>query len=459
MKELISIHDRYRFEIKLNLDESSSYKFEYYFFLPSSLNISCYTYDKFKFYSSLQRYIRYQTPEMDLYTVIDLKNSLSPLSRIIDGLNELKRSSSIFVEERVIDEMKLLGAIIRDKIRDAKADELLSILKLADESFQKIAQIINSYKYSQRIVDTFKYVDEYLNIIKIEKLSDVLEQVDINEELKRDLLSYNDKCFSYIDFNGYKKISPDNIDSFLYYRGLLKKFVSSCLFLKVQPSFDLYSHIISSIASAIAMLFAILVTIYIQKRYPFESVIFIVLVIISYVFKDRIKEFSKIFFSKIAIDYIYDRKLKIYEPVHNIKIGYIKESFSLLSKESIADDVLKIRNIDNFDIIDEDAKFEVVLKYKKIIFLKRDIINIYHTRRKNLVSILRFSIEDFLKHTDDAITNYSFYHNSIKYSFNAKRNYHLNLIVKSFKIDEKIDYKRYRIIFNRNGILKVENII
>ena len=462
MEELISIHDKYRFEIKFNLDERANYKFEYYFFLPASLNISYYTYDKYKFYSSLQRYIRYQTPEMDISMIFDLKNNLSPLNRIIEGLYELREKYDSFIEEKIIDEIKLLGCILRDKIRNTKIENILPVFNVIDEGIEKIKELINSNKYTHRLVDTFRYFDEYINIVKIEKLSEVLNninKVEFSENLKKDILSYNDKCFNYIDSNGYKKILSEDIDYFLYHRGLLKKFVSSCLFLRVEASFDVYSHIISSISSAIAMLFAILVTIYLQKKYPIESFIFIVFVVISYVFKDRIKEFSKILFSKIAMDYIYDRKLKIYEPVHNIKIGYIKESFSILSKKSIDNEIIKIRNIDNFDIIDEDAKFEVILKYKKIIYLNKKIINLYHTRRKNLVSILRFSIEDFLKHTDDATVPYSFFHNFKKYLFTAKRNYHLNLIIKSFLKDEKIIYKRYRIIFNRDGILNVKKII
>jgi hypothetical protein len=459
MKEFIGIHDKYRFEIKLNLDDRSSYKFEYYFFIPESLNISYYTYDKSKFYSSLHQYIRYQTPDVDFYLLFDTTNIISPINRIVTYLDKLKNSTDRFVEERLIDEMKLFGCIVREKIRETNPANLLSLFSSVDESIEKINRIICSYNYNKKIVDAFRYIDEYINIIKIERLTELAKDLNLDETLKRKFEDYINRCFKYIDFNGYKKILPDEIDYFLYHRSLLKKFVSSCLFLRVQMAFDFYHHLISSIASALAMLFAILVTIYAQKKYPLESALFIVIIVISYVFKDRIKEFSKVFFSKLVGDYIYDRKLKIYEPVHHIKIGYIKESFSILSKDSVGSDIIRVRNIDNFDVIDEDAKFEVVLRYKKIIYLNRNIIDKCHTRRRNLVSILRFSIEDFLKHTDDAQIDYNLFYSGKKYTFAGKRNYHLNLVLKSLGRDGKMVYKRYRIIFNRDGILKVENIL
>ncbi|MEW6013547.1 MAG: hypothetical protein AB1602_09140, partial [Elusimicrobiota bacterium] len=126
---------------------------------------------------------------------------------------------------------------------------------------------------------------------------------------------------------------------------------------------------------------------------------------------------------------------------------------------SIDKAIVDLRNKDNSDVIDEDAKSEVVLKYKKTIKLNHNVIGRYHTRRKRLVNILRFSIEDFIKHTDDAEVEYAFFSqaNSID-SFKVKKTYHLNLVVKYFNSSKDVFFDRYRIIFNRSGIMKVEKV-
>jgi uncharacterized protein YfbU (UPF0304 family) len=367
--------------------------------------------------------------------------------------------------------MKLLGSIIKEEInrlylefektKGQNINDIFMTFSAVEESFEELKKKINSFAYPQRICNSLRYVDEYVNLLKIETFSNIIKNFKdfVSNENSDRIFKWLGKLKEYSNLEKYVLISEKNRDFFLYYRGLLKKFVSSCLFLKAEPSFNLYYHLVSGVASAVAMLFAIVVMIYAQVKYSVTSLVFVIIAVVSYVFKDRIKEFVKIAFSKGAGDYIYDRKIKITEPAHNIKIGYIKESFSILGINSIDKAIVDLRNKDNSDVIDEDAKSEVVLKYKKTIKLNHNIIGRYHTRRKRLVNILRFSIEDFIKHTDDAEVEYAFFSqdNSID-SFKVKKTYHLNLVVKYFNTSKDVFFDRYRIIFNRSGIMKVEKV-
>ncbi|MEF3279658.1 MAG: hypothetical protein K6357_01650 [Elusimicrobiota bacterium] len=478
-KEFLSIHDRYRFEIKINLDEDISggvHKIEYYFFLPASLNISHYTYDKNQFYSSLQRYIRYQSPEMGVEDTFKSSNQLSPYNKTINLLDMLKDSpTNKFLIETAVDEIKLIGSIIKAEVNKTyscisalasrddvikASNHLISISDIILSGMMELKKKISSFNYESKIIDSFRYLDEYITMLELETFINIIKLY--NNQLPDEISGKIQKKIEELD--NYRKIEKflcfceDNADFFLYYRGLLKKFISSCLFLKSEPTFNLYNHIISGVASATAMLFAIIVMIYAQIKYSVTSLIFIIIAVISYVFKDRIKEFVKIMFSKKAVNFIFDRKIKITEPVHDIRIGYIKESFAILSASSVNEEIINVRNNDNVDIIDEDAKIEVVLKYKKEIKLNYDIIKKYHTRRKKLLTIIRFSISDFLKHTDDDEVVYNVLKDGNIKSVKAKRTYHMNVVVKYFS--KKLDavYERYRIIFNRSGIIKVERM-
>ncbi len=471
LKEHIIIHDRFRFEVKINLPAISSYTVEYYFFIPSSLNISYYTYDKLSFYSSLQRYIRYDIPDMNLYNIIDEKNILSPYNKALFYLDELKnKKEDIFLIESFIDEIKLLGSVVKyninnhyqniieNKIENNNSiNELLLIFKMIDEMMKNIYVKLSSYKYSKEILDAFKYVDEYLNILKMENLVNILKEKgdSINKDLKVKVEDFIIKLSQNMRFKNY---SFNDFEFFVYYKSLLKKFVSSCLFLKAEPTFNIYYHTISGIASAVAMLFAILVTIYAQQKYSFTSIFFILIAVISYVFKDRIKEFVKIIFIKGNYNWVFDRKVKITEPAHGIKIGNIKEVFSIANIDSVGKDIIEVRNKDNLELIDTDAKIEVVLKYKKVINLDYDMINKYHTRRKKLVTILRFSIQDFLKHSDDPEIKYNIYKDGKIQTVDLRRVYHMNIVVKFYSKVKDAMYERYRVIFSRERIIRVEKL-
>jgi len=59
---------------------------------------------------------------------------------------------------------------------------------------------------------------------------------------------------------------------FVYRRGILKKFISSVLYLKVEVSErKALSQILFGIAAGLAMLFAVIATIYAQNRFSLNS--------------------------------------------------------------------------------------------------------------------------------------------------------------------------------------------
>lgn len=469
--ERFFFHDKYRFEIKLNLDRSEKYNIEYYFFIPSSLNVSYYTYDKEKFYSSIQRYIRYQSPDIPLKEIFNPSNLYSPYNRVVKLLDDIKLdSNNKFLEETFIDEIKLFGSIIKDEINKVynkisdNLDDINDFLvnyEMINYGLANLREKISSFNYNSNIINSYRYLDEYIRLLEEEVLIGIIYTYknNISDEIYEKLKNKIEEINRYRKVENYLMFSDENSDFFLYRKGLLKKFISSCLFLNIEPAFNIYYHIISSIASAIAMLFAVIVMIYAQMRYSITSMFFILIAIVSYVFKDRIKEFVKVVFSKKAGNLIYDRKISIKEPSHNIKIGTIKETFTIVSPNELYDEILNIRNMDNIDIIDEDAKIEVVLKYRKIIKLDYNKIEKYHNRRKNLINIIRFSIQDFLKHTDDEYVDYSIFKNNNIEFIKARRTYHINVVVRYSMDNMKFSYERYRIVFNRSGIIRIDKVV
>ena len=62
------------------------------------------------------------------------------------------------------------------------------------------------------------------------------------------------------------------------------------------------------------MLFAAAATIFAQSRYAYKSMPFVLIVVVSYIFKDRIKDWLKLVFSKGMTRWLADRKADIPDP-------------------------------------------------------------------------------------------------------------------------------------------------
>lgn len=483
-----SVHDRQRFEVKLNINlqsgKKNSFKIEYFFFIPRSLNVSPENYTKEIFYADTQHYIRFKTPSISIDKLFYPQNKLSPYNRVIKGLDSLNSGiNGDFIVEIIIDEMKLLGAILRAEMRDllaffgssfknenvlATKDLLLkfkSDVNMALNSIETLKTRIFTTNIDPRIKESFLMLDEYVSLIVEEYLTNLICEIkalgnsELNEVLPEFIKMVRERQ-KYRVFMGYKSVFNKNDEHFIYHRSLLKKFISSALYLVPDVSgFNLISHLGPAIAAGIAMLFAIIVTIYAQSKYAINSMSFVFIIVISYIFKDRIKDWLKIIFSKTMWNMIYDRKINVMEPTHKLKLGYIKETFSFIPVDMVPLDIMRIRNIDNKRHIEEDIKQERVFKYRKEINLNPHSISRYHKRRKDMIDIIRFSVFDFTKHADDEFVDYKILNEKEEIeNIKCIRVYHLNMVIKYCLAEEDVKYERIRILLNKNGIVKLEKV-
>jgi hypothetical protein len=501
----ITLHDRHRFEIKLDMDlglsSSPAYELESYFFVPRALNISPRTYTKEDFYNSSQRYIRFKTPRISLSKLCDPGLSTSPLNRVKDNLSRiLSGSQDPALVNLVYDEFKLLGCVIRGEIRD-HVKGLMAELEtcaagpeggggkmFAGEGFtafladlRHLVDRIHILKTEVmdpavpvRLRETYKFLDEYLSLIMEEYLTPLLAALRVNKAVPAGLNGLEEELSAlvlsqgpYRAAMGYPSVlrEGDSNEVLIYRRGVLKKFISSVLYLKTEvDELQAATQVIFGLAAGLAMLFAVLAAIYAQNRYTMNSVPFVVVIVTSYVFKDRIKDWLKLLFSRNLTRWFSDREIKILDPVGSKKIGVLKEAFTFISGKDVPPDIARFRSIDNITSIDEDGNPERVFKYKKEITLYPDQILRAHSRRKDLNDIMRFNIKDFITQADDSSVDYQYADpgtGRIR-SVPCARVYHLNLIIKysysAAQGQEKIHYDRIRIVLNKEGLVRLEDV-
>jgi len=500
----VKFHDRHRFEIKLEMDLADEARAEFdmeaYFFVPKALNISPQTYSKEQFYGDLQRYVRFQIPRMSLAKIADNSNPLSPLYRIKAGLSRLRAGErDRALAAHIYDEFKLLGCIIRGELRDG-ARLFISVLGRGEnprpgvflaeglESFVVDLSALSSALASLKrevtdssvpasIRETASYFDEYRSLMLEEYLAalvSALRGAGVGGAASDPRLSAAEKRLSALaaeqeDYRramGYPSVySPaDGGETLIYRRGVLKKFVSSALYLRAEVAeWTTMSQLGPGIAAGVAMLFAVAATIYAQSRYALNSAAFVMIVVVSYIFKDRIKDWLKVFFSRSMAKWLYDRRSEILTPRDGVRIGEMREAFTFLKPGDVPADILSLRNIDNITSIEEEGKPERVFKYKKEMILRPRLIEKLHDRRKDLNDIIRFSVADFIKQADDPRADYVRVDREGRIvSSSCPRVYRLNLVLryayKGRDGEPRVNRERIRVVLNKEGIVRMEEV-
>ncbi len=501
----IKLHDRHRFEIKLDLDldESarSSYAVETYFFIPRALNIGPHNYTKDSFYNSCQRYIRFSIPKISLGKLCDPALQSSPLNRVrADLAKVLSGDKSPALTGTICEELRLLGCIIRGEIRDyvkifvgglgsyaggAPAgqrklfmgeglENFFADLKNLQTALSSLRSEISDPAVPLKIRETAAFFDEYISLIIEEYLTSLVADLRANPEARSRFESVEQEAMQIATAqNRYRQamrypsvLTPGSTNEVLIYRrGVLKKFISGVLYLKAEFSeWETLTQVVFGLAAGAAMLFAVLVTLFIQARYAMNSMPFVLALVVSYIFKDRIKDWLKMLFSKNMTRWISDRKISIMDPVSEGSIGLLKEAFTFIGAKSLPPDISRLRRVDNITSIDEEGKPERIFKYKKEIVLYPERILKYHERRRGLNDIMRFNIREITAQADDSAVDYPYVDpetGELKTTF-CSRVYHLNMVLKYTYSDRKaqpvVNYERIRIVLNKDGIVRLEEV-
>jgi hypothetical protein len=502
----ISLHDKHRFEIKLDIElapaRANVYRVDTYFFVPRALNISPSTYTKEDFYNSAQKYIRFKTPHMSLAMLADSANRLSPLHGVHRKLLPLLAGQHDKGQvDAVLEEMKLMAAIARGAMRDfvryllgeldqrrrassendtrltaaqEKGTEFLGEVKAFISAMRTLRGQIGSPVIPARLRDAFQLCDEYVSIMLEDYLTALLDGLRESAEVRAKLAALDAELAkvilaqrAYRRAMGYPSVikSRGANEVMVYRRSVLKKFVSSVLYLQLAiTEWEGWKQFVYGLAAGVAMLFAATTTVFAQNRYTNKSITFVVIVVISYIFKDRIKDWLKLAFSKGMTRWLADRKADIHDPLTGGKIGFYKEAFSFIRPDQVPPEVHNRRNVDNFSSIEGEGKPERVMKYEKEVTLYPDPILKVHERRKDLNDIMRFSIEDFLHQTDDPKVEYLHLNDEGDRleTLHCSRVYHVNMIVRYTSQDSsgrlQVSYERVRIVLNREGIIRLEEV-
>lgn len=486
-------HSSRHLETKLILPipETKSYKRElhYYLFSPSQLYVNSSTYSEEKILRKFQSHGRYSSPEFTLEELLDDKNTLSPFTLLKHYTRLLVEDLNSVSERKVIHELQSIVNAVRheDKacLKDCKdmvklkmhgelettlSNWLENTVVLCNLLRTQLEQIVGKAESTSRIVIAYKWADESISLISEAHAIDLYMackslQVESLIPYLNKLLVFSRTELEYRSKVDYESGSK-NSETVQYRKALLKKWTQSSLYL--VPDISRWpkrvSEILAGTAAAIAMAFATLTAIFAETTFIKNSFQWALIIIIGYVFKDRIKEWLRLFFSAVLPRMMSDEISSFLSPKTNKKICSSRIRLKFLKVDDVPKKVRDIR-------ADQHNPFRDMLPKEDVVYYVRDLImhpldkqglsRDFFPRENNFTLVTRIRLDDFLKEMDDP--------NDIMFrmdpnadeldQLNSEKVYHLHLVIREYSKKEQLDiYSHYTIVLNKAGIVRIEQM-
>ncbi len=479
------IHDKFTLEFKVgfNTEESghpskySDFVMNTWIFVPNSLDINAAKYSKDNFFRDIKSGVRLITPN---YPLCDLANdeSLLPNASLSDNLHDLfiapDDTSDLFHC------VKMYCAIAKSAFRDASYNasrqpdaasrrqacnayliDATKVLTRFRELYAQLIQNKNSIKEDTRKV--FVYGDEFLSNIFEDYTYRLRNAMHTSFPEDYALL---ETCFkkalyaekAYKQHQGYMAVQPDDPqgnEEFVFRASLLKKFAESDLYLNAtkRKNTFLVEQILYSLAAGAAMVVATLSSFFFQQRYGNFTLPFLIALVISYMFKDRLKDWLRLIFAKRVSSTVFDTRTDF--RIKGRHIGWSKEGFDFIDGDKVIPEVIRVRDRNPLfaEVSGKDEK--VLLFRKKVQLWPNELAKASPFPMKGINDIIRYNITEYTRKMDNPkfLLSGTWEDNNYRPIIGEKI-YRLHFVIQCV-YEGMTEYKRVVVKCNRDGIIEV----
>ena len=489
---ILKQRDRYSLELKLRYllkkapQRRNRYAVSVYFFFPQPFRINRDTYDRISFYDNLKLYLRFNTPYFKVSELLDEKSDHSPLVRLEQMVRNHVEHAQPLVHERYIYESKMLGSVYKSMLRDSirrlqkslpendrseyvreQAAGMVKRLHLVARRFHSLTKEVATRPDMQPLAEHTRLIDEHMSLLLERYLTQFLEYCDYRKDPDsyRKLAKIITKEVAYRKEKGYATVLEDSADErkkeeYVYREKILKKFASEVLFFNVRTKNEVRKteHILYAIAAGIAMIFATAAAFFGQIAYGRLTSSLFVILVLSYMMKDRMKDFFRDLFRKSVAWRFSDRRENVYDPVQKQKLATIQERVAFVPEDRLDEQIRRLRNRGTFERTMARTNAESILLYRKNIELKARSLWRTHKRIVGLADISIIDIENYLRFLAVQYGNIPVITSKNKIDIHSvQRVYHLNMILR-YKTETDDIMRRFRLVVDAKGIRRIEPI-
>jgi hypothetical protein len=471
------IHDSNTLEFKVGFVSNDGKTYDDFYmntwiFIPEVLDVNKHTYSKETFYNDTISYLRLITPHYELRELTDT-HSL-PFTRIKEACENPVNENKEFETE-----VKMYASIVKSSMREAYikitqqtneearrslACDLIEQAKQVTTMYRSLRPTLLESESGKQVAVFYDFGDEFISNIVEQHLGRIVKL--LNPRSKSDggpllpmLTQLLDSEHKYRRSRKYLEVEPNSADDnrqFVYHASQLKKYIESNLYLPTHKRRNtaFLEQVAFSVAAGISMVFATVVSFAFQQTYGNFTLPFFIALVISYMFKDRIKDLIRNYFAHGLGSRFYDYLIRIRVGLRNI--GKVKEGFDFVSPQDVSRHVNEKRARKNPLVVNRGVD-EQVIQYRKYVHLRRKAVDQLSAYPINGINnIVRYNLAGFMRKMDNPkvplYVNQGDAANNFTYGDKA---YYLNFIIQC-KYEGKSEYKRYRVCLCRDGIKNIE---
>ncbi|RLD67931.1 MAG: hypothetical protein DRI84_01180 [Bacteroidetes bacterium] len=479
----LEIKFKFRPEPKTRFRKQRKYTVDTYFFLPWGMGVNRKNYTKKDFYREINSYIRIDPAKVLLADLVKEENEFSQQltnaflnlniedKESLDNLEGLMKVYLSVFKKAIKRELRSINKAGHDKERERITNRLLANLDKVIIYFRSLkVHIKSAEKNNEDIVKIYSLGNEYISTIYIKYLFVILQiyNTHITKNAKKIISQVTERIKEEQTYR-YQHNFPSTItedfnkenEKLLYRWSMLSSYINNKLIIATR--FDKENKWLTqfyySLAAGIAMIFATSIAFYYNQVFGNFTIRFFVVLVISYMFKDRIKDWIKELINYLLKKETYDQTINIFNEKDQI-LGEISQGFSFTPENNLPKDIQNARNF-KLDNNIEDNSTEKVMHYKGR--TKIDVARLYklfkNVKIRGVNDVTYFNTSPLLMRMENPETQIMFLNNNDELkNFKSENVYHINMVLK-YKYLKKTNISKYRIILNRNGIKKVEKII
>jgi hypothetical protein len=464
----------------------TDYEMNFYFFFPNQLNITEKRIGVERFINNIKIYTRFSTPGLSLKLLVDKECELSPLYRIRhfmemaeieqsrkDGLilYELQVLTNIYRAE-VDNTVFLLASEIQKQTRDSMCSRKMGLFLDEMQTFLKDFRKLHALFINPRINDVQRealaWADESISIITERALNRLFTSTQEMESSETHLKAYEKITKSETEYRrsmGYQYLIIEDDsrsgERMAYRESMLKKWSQSAMYMTNEDSRTPHrvGHILAGVAAGIAMIFAVFMTIFAGKLFTPNSTPWILIIVMAYIFKDRIKEVLREILKNFLPQLTSDQRTILFEPSLKKRVGISRGTARFNKISEIPDNIREIR-------FHKPNPFHSILPEQDVILYKRHIslnskkLITNHSRLNSVTEIIRLNIDDWLKEMDDPKDFFYKLENMKKIKIKGNRVYRIHLVMnlKNHDHPEIEELSHYCLVINKTGIIRLEDL-
>lgn len=478
-------HDNFSVEFKFGFickedGVTDDFTVNAWIFVPNSLDINPENYGKKQFYRDIKSNVRLITPA---YLLRDIAKDDSLPLRSLRGVLEKTACNPAQADVDSYEyHLKMFTAIFKSALRDHArhlrgvrsldsaeylVDDYVENAKAVLDKLRSLYPIIDVPTVPERYRSYFRLCDEFMSHIVEMQTIRIIRKIDSSTwsensvRMRASLMKLILAERAYKKSNAYGIIddNPEHNRQLVYHHGMLKKFIESELYIRLDKKKDgvAVEQLYYSIAAGVAMIFATGVAWLTQVKYGNITWPLFIALVVSYMMKDRIKDLMRYYFAHKLGNKYYDKRATV--TIGKNKVGQIKEGFDFISAAKTPAEVISLR--ENLASVEDESRIfeERILLYRKRVTIDDVALAAngdYPMRGIN--EIMRLHLNRFTQKMDNPEVPVDTIDDKGNVtSVRVQKLYYVNVVFQ-LQHDGEIRYHHFRINMTRNGVLRIDEI-